>query len=226
MRYLVGRASPPAIPAKPESFQNQKAVPGDEAGFAGWRAGTPALLSINSQPRPRSSKPLPPVLLFLALLLPTASIHADDFQVFESPKALPATSFAGADGQAATLSSFAGKVVVLDFWATWCTPCRAEFPQLDHLQEQLGGRGLVVVPVSLDRKGQPVVDKFYHELSISRLASFLDPQSAAANILGVRGLPTTVIIDRQGREAARIEGPVDWTGPAAQALLNRLLDAG
>jgi thiol-disulfide isomerase/thioredoxin len=140
------------------------------------------------------------------------------------PKAVPALTFTDGEGRPLALDAFKGKVVVLDYWATWCTPCRTEFPALDRLQERLGSRGVQVVAVSLDRNGVKSVDGFYHDLAIGHLAKYLDPTWASAHAVGVEGLPTALVIDRQGREVARAEGPVDWDGAPVTAFLERLLE--
>jgi thiol-disulfide isomerase/thioredoxin len=133
--------------------------------------------------------------------------------VSETPKPVPEFSFTGQDGKTLTLADFKGKLVVLDVWATWCTPCRAEFPRLDHLQAALADQGLAVVPVSVDLGGQKPVDKFYDDIGVKALAKYLDPANASTKALGLRGLPTTLIIDRDGNEIARVEGEAPWDSP-------------
>lgn len=153
-------------------------------------------------------------------------VLASDLRLDTAPKAVPALTFTDQDGRSLGLEPFKGKVVVLDYWATWCAPCRVEFPQLDQLQGRMADKGLVVVAVSIDRGGKPVVDRFYDEMHVAHLAKYLDPSSASAIALGVRGLPTTLVIDRQGREVARIEGAVAWDGPEIGKVLEGLLAGG
>jgi len=143
-----------------------------------------------------------------------------------APKPVPAFSFTDQDGKSLTLADFKGKLVVLDVWATWCAPCRAEFPRLDRLQAELGGANLAVVALSVDLGGRKQVDRFYDEIKIKSLAEYLDPAGESAKILGLRGLPTTLILDRQGREVARIEGEAAWDGPDVKALLQTLMGQG
>lgn len=150
---------------------------------------------------------------------------ADDLRLV-SPKTVPTLAFTDQDGHPLGLEPFKGKVVVLDYWATWCAPCRIEFPHLDKLQGRLADKGLVVIAVSLDRGGKPVVDRFYDEMHVANLAKYLDPSSASASALGLRGLPTTLVIDRQGREVARIEGVAAWDGPDVGKILDGLLAGG
>jgi thiol-disulfide isomerase/thioredoxin len=138
-------------------------------------------------------------------------------------KDLPAITFSDQNGQALGLDAFRGKVVVLDFWATWCAPCRTEFPSLDRLQGEMGGKDVVVVAVSLDRGGMKAIDRFYDQMHVAHLDKFVDTDGDSARRLGVFGLPTTLVLDRSGREVARVEGEVAWDSPAVAHVLDGLL---
>jgi thiol-disulfide isomerase/thioredoxin len=136
----------------------------------------------------------------------------------------PAMSFADAQGRPVGLDAFKGRVVILDFWATWCKPCREEFPVLDRLQARLGARGLAVVAVCVNREGLPAVDAFYDQLGIVNLAKYTGAMNEVAKVFGLRGLPTTLVLDRNGEEVLRLDGSADWEGAEMDALLARLLD--
>jgi thiol-disulfide isomerase/thioredoxin len=147
-------------------------------------------------------------------------------------KALVATSpsvliepaaFQDADGKPMSLADFRGKGVVLNLWATWCVPCVAEMPALDALATKLAGQNIVVLPLSSDRGGANLVQRFYASHDIAHLGTWIDPFGKTAKSLGARGLPTTVLIDRQGREVARLEGGADWATDEATATITRLL---
>lgn len=138
-------------------------------------------------------------------------------------EAAPKIEFRDAQGRPTTIAAFAGKVVLLDFWASWCLPCQREMPLFDRLQEKLGSRGFVVVPVSIDVRGLEAVSRFYAEQNISRLEKFTDPSREAAKRLGFVGIPSALILDRQGRIATRIEGPINWESSRITALFDRLL---
>jgi thiol-disulfide isomerase/thioredoxin len=132
----------------------------------------------------------------------------------ETPKPLPEINFTDGTGHARTLADFKGKVVLLNVWATWCGPCRKEMPTLDRLQAALGGPDFEVVPLSIDRRGLEVVNKFYAEIGIEHLARYLAPSASEAfDKLSVFGLPATFLIDRQGRELGRRDGPAEWDSP-------------
>jgi thiol-disulfide isomerase/thioredoxin len=141
------------------------------------------------------------------------------FAVHPEPQALPEVTFDDGDGAARSLADFAGKVVLLNVWATWCGPCRDELPTLDRLQAELGGPGFVVVALSIDRDGPEVVRAFFDEAGIAHLDLYIDPTGNAAYGLGAVGLPTTVLIGRDGREIGRLIGPAEWDAPAMTAFI-------
>lgn len=134
-------------------------------------------------------------------------------------KPAPLVTFLDEDGAKLTLEKFRGRVVVLNLWATWCTPCIAEMPMLDRLQHQLENLGVVVVALSLDRGGPEAVREFYDEHGIEHLAVYVDPTMRAQGDLNTIGLPTTILIDRDGNDRGRIVGPAEWDDAAAVDLV-------
>ena len=140
-------------------------------------------------------------------------------------KTVPAVRFMDASGRVMTLEDFRGRVVVLNLWATWCTPCVAEMPMLDRLQQQLGEEDAIVVALSIDRGGQEAVQEFYQRTGVTHLKVFVDPTMRAQSDLGLLGLPTTLIIDRDGRERGRLVGPAEWDDAAAVDLVRRAMAA-
>lgn len=140
-------------------------------------------------------------------------------------KPVPAIRFMDASGRVMTLEDFRGRVVVLNLWATWCTPCVAEMPTLDRLQQQLGEEDAIVLALSIDRGGQEAVKEFYEKTGVSHLKVFVDPTMRAQSDIGILGLPTTLIIDREGRERGRLVGPAEWDDAAAVDLVRSAMAA-
>jgi len=183
------------------------------AGTALVAGGTVAAASWLRKPAPQVFVPVADQTVELAdisALVPT-----------DPPVPLPALAFLDADGGAHTLAEFAGKGVVLNLWATWCVPCVAELPSLAALAAK--APRLAVLPLSTDRGGARVVQKFYASHGIAGLGVWLDPKGSAAEALRARGLPTTLVIDRQGRERGRLEGGADWASDAAVAEILRIV---
>jgi len=136
---------------------------------------------------------------------------------------LPEISFDDGEGRKHTLAEFRGRTVLLNIWATWCVPCRKEMPALDRLQQKLGGPGFEVLALSIDTQGTPAVRRFYDEIGIRALAIYVDPTTRASDMLGVVGIPTTLLVDVQGREVGRRTGPAEWDSPEALALIGRYM---
>ena len=117
-----------------------------------------------------------------------------------------------------------GKVLLVNVWATWCIPCREEMPTLDALQATLGGDNFEVVALSIDRAGPPVVRKFYDEIGVKHLKTYVDKTMLSATALRTVGLPTTILINRQGQELGRLVGPAEWDDPEMIAFLRGFIE--
>jgi thiol-disulfide isomerase/thioredoxin len=132
-------------------------------------------------------------------------------------------TFTSEDGQDMTLANFEGKHILLNFWATWCAPCRKEMPHLSALQDTLGGDSFEVVTIATGRNPLPAMQRFFAEIEVDNLPLHTDPRQALARNLGVLGLPATLIIDPDGQEIARMQGEADWSSDNALAILRALL---
>jgi thiol-disulfide isomerase/thioredoxin len=141
------------------------------------------------------------------------------------PLDLPAFTFAGADGKPKSLADFGGKVVLLNIWATWCVPCRDEMPALDALETKLGGKDFEVVAVNIDKGGPDKAAAFLKETGATHLALYTDPTGKLFATLKTVGMPTTLIIDRDGKEIGRLVGPADWASPEAVAVIEAAIAA-
>ena len=137
------------------------------------------------------------------------------------PAPVPDTAFTDPQGGTHRLADYRGKVVLLNFWATWCAPCREEMPSLDALQAQMGGTDFQVVAIASGHNPAPAISKFLDEAGVTNLPVLLDPRQALAREMGVMGMPVTVLIDRDGHEIARLMGGADWASETALALIRQ-----
>lgn len=132
---------------------------------------------------------------------------------------VPQMTFLGPAERPYTLEDFRGKLVLVNIWATWCAPCREEMPALDRLQQALGGPDFEVVALSIDKDGMAAVRRFYDEIGVRALAPYVDPSMRAGSALRIVGVPTTLLLDRQGGERWRKTGPEKWDAPEIVAAL-------
>jgi thiol-disulfide isomerase/thioredoxin len=156
----------------------------------------------------------------------TPSDKESSFSVLDAPRPLPDLTFVDGDGEEMTLKAFEGQFVLLNIWATWCVPCREEMPSLDRLQARLGGPDFKVVPLSIDREGLPAVKAFYEELGLKALGVYVDQSGKASGKLGAVGIPTTLLVDREGREIGRTVGPVEWDSDDVVKVLQLYVKPG
>lgn len=164
----------------------------------------------------------------LADLDKAASLREGDMKkliIHETPKPVSSATFQLADGAGeSSLEAYRGKYVLLNFWATWCAPCRKEMPQLSELQALYGGGDFDVVTIATGRNSPTGIVKFFEEIGVDNLPRHQDPKQALAGEMGVFGLPITVLIDPEGREIARLRGDADWSSESAKAIIATLLE--
>jgi thiol-disulfide isomerase/thioredoxin len=133
------------------------------------------------------------------------------------------TEFFDAEGKKVTLETFKGKVILLNFWATWCPSCVHELPDLLALEKKYADKGLVFVAVSEDFKGKSVVEPFLKAKKIP-LQTYYDPKGKLYNTFKLRGLPQTIIIDRKQQVVSKIAGEINWKGEEGAKLLESLIE--
>ncbi len=139
------------------------------------------------------------------------------------PVPAPATVFKDAADTDKTLANFAGKVLVVNFWATWCAPCVKEMPTLDALQAKMGGDGFQVLAISQDREGARVAKPFAEKNEWKNLPFYAEAPGKFMRDAKLVGLPTSLIIDKNGQEVARAEGELDWNSPEVEKILRDLM---
>ncbi|MDX1581905.1 MAG: TlpA disulfide reductase family protein [Alphaproteobacteria bacterium] len=141
------------------------------------------------------------------------------------PAEAPEIVFETAEGEARSLADFRGQLVLINFWATWCGPCKYEMPSLDRLQAQMAGRPFEVIAISSDRQGRSAVEPFFADAGIETLPIYLDPDNSAGRAYGVSRLPTTVLIGPAGKVLGRMVAPAEWDEPEPVALIDYYLKA-
>ena len=141
------------------------------------------------------------------------------FVTHKTPEVIDPIIFYDGDGNQTSLADWQGKVVLVNFWATWCAPCRHEMPTLDNLNAKLGGADFEVIALSLDRGGPEKAKAFFTEIGTKSLKLYYDQTSKSGRVLRAVGMPTTVLIGRDGREIGRIAGPAEWDSEAALDLI-------
>lgn len=147
--------------------------------------------------------------------------------VHAEPQPVAEDGFGTGEGGEASLADYEGKVLLVNFWATWCAPCREEMPQLAELQEQLGGEDFEVLTIASGRNPKPAMKDFFEETGVNGvLPMHRDPTQGLARKMGVLGLPVSVLIDREGREVARLQGDADWSSESALAIVSELVGEG
>ena len=172
--------------------------------------------------------------LYIALCLGANAVAAERMQdlltgdmramvLHDQPREVPEVSFTDIDGEPLTLASFEGRLVVLNFWATWCAPCRVEMPSLNALQQELGGESFAVVTIASGRNPIPAINRFFEDEGVTDLPVYLDPRQTMSRQMGVLGLPTTVVLNPEGQEIGRLRGDADWAGDDALSLLAALM---
>ncbi len=159
------------------------------------------------------------------IILPLVSGDLKKLVIHSTPKATSSAAFDLADDAGrATLEDYQGKYVLVNFWATWCAPCRKEMPHLSELQKELGGDDFEVLTIATGRNTVVGISKFFKDAGITNLPRHMDPKQALASQMGIFGLPITVLIDPEGKEIARLRGDADWASDSAKNIVKALIE--
>lgn len=138
----------------------------------------------------------------------------------------PRNTLITGQGEEITLADKRGKILLVNFWATWCAPCVVEMPYLNELQGAYGSDDFEVVTISMDRRIEEP-QAFFEEYELDHLNFYFDPgMSIAFGVMGSanRGLPLTILYDRNGQEIGRVAGEAEWNSPDAYALIEAALE--
>jgi|TARA_B110000902_G_scaffold221499_1_gene257088 thiol-disulfide isomerase/thioredoxin len=149
-------------------------------------------------------------LLTTSLGYSMESIDIKNIVINKEPKIYENIIFKDINNKDINLKDYRGKLLILNFWATWCAPCREEMPSLDFLQSESRLNNLKIFPINIGQEDQIKLEKFFKDLNIKNLNIYFDPTVDLAKKFGLRGLPTTIIFDKKGRAFARIIGSIDF----------------
>lgn len=139
------------------------------------------------------------------------------------PTAQDTAYYLADDAGTATLEDYNGKVILLNFWATWCAPCRAEMPMLADLQSKFGGEDFQVVTIATGRNNPAGIVKFFDEIGVDNLPRHQDPRQKLAAQMGIFGLPITILINEDGEEIARLRGDAHWNSESAKDIIAKVI---
>ena len=151
------------------------------------------------------------VLLYVILLL-ILSACQNDKPASQPQTQAPDFTLTSLTGQKIRLSEFRGKVVLLNFWATWCPPCREEVPSLAKLANAMSNSKFQMITVAIDKEGRKAVGEYFLHAGVL-LTTLLDTDGAVGKIYGITGVPETFIIDKNGLIKKKVIGPIDWSEP-------------
>ena len=152
--------------------------------------------------------------IFIFLMLSSFSLEASEIKnliIYEEPKKYDNLSFLDDKNNELKLNSFKGNVILLNFWATWCAPCKEEMPSLDLLEENKELNNLKIFPINVGKDNLNKASSFFNNLKIRNLNLYFDNPETLAKKLSLRGIPTTILFNKKGDEFARIVGSIDFS---------------
>ena len=152
---------------------------------------------------------------FFFILVPSISqtienVPLNNIVQLENPRPVSSILFEDFSKNMLNLNDYRGKLVILNFWATWCAPCKEEMPSLDRLMNNSNFKNLVIFPINMENPNRPKTMKFFSDLKIQNLRIFFDPNFNFVKELKLRGVPTTILVNKKGEEFARIIGSIDF----------------
>lgn len=142
--------------------------------------------------------------------------------VHYEPRQVPEFQFSDAAGNSLSLNRFRGTFILVNVWATWCLPCKEEMTSLDRLASLIAEKDLKILPISIDVTESAGVRAFYERLGLTNLPTYVDPTKRVMDALAITGIPTTLLIDREGHEIARMIGPAQWDSPESVKRISKI----
>ena len=143
--------------------------------------------------------------------------------IHSEPKPVPELALLSVNNTSEIVKLGSEQVTVINFWATWCAPCREEMPSLNKLTKSIGMDNFSVIVVAAGRNSDKVINEFFLKHKLSNLDSYKDPKGKVSSALSILGLPTTIIVDQHSNEVARLIGGANWNSKPAIQLIKHLL---
>ena len=148
--------------------------------------------------------------IFSSISQTNEDVPLNNIALNENPRPISSVIFEDFLGNQINLKNYRGNLVILNFWATWCAPCKEEMPSLDKLYQDGNFKNLKIFPVNVEQPNLPKAKKFFNDLNIKKLEIFFDKELNFVKEFKLRGVPTTIIVNKKGEEFARIIGSIDF----------------
>ena len=157
-------------------------------------------------------------ILLLVFFVPIAVnskelTHLKNLVVYDDQKKISEISFKNEEDKTVSLSEYKNKLLILNFWATWCEPCKEEMPSLQNLQNNPNFKNLKILPINIGQEDKNSIKKFFSDVKIDSFEIFYDSDVKIAKKFSLRGIPTSILIDKDGYEFAKIIGSIDFEDP-------------
>ena len=157
-------------------------------------------------------------ILLLVFFIPNAvnSKELNDLKnlvIYEDQKKISEISFKNEDDKKVSLSEYKNKLLILNFWATWCEPCKEEMPSLQNLQNNPNFKNLKVLPINIGQEDKDSIKNFFSNVNINTFEIFYDSDVKLAKKFALRGIPTSILINKDGYEFAKVIGSIDFEDP-------------
>ena len=161
------------------------------------------------------------VIFFFTQQLLSDVVYSKNIVIHKEPIEIKELKFQDFNLNEVDLTEKKGNIMILNFWATWCAPCKKEMPSLEELSKKYPE--ILIYPINLEKPNQDKAKKFFDDLKISKLKIYFDPKFSLVKLFNMRGVPTSILIDKNGKEFARVIGEVDFFDETFIELLNKYL---